>query len=77
MARDSKYGFVEISGIPDDEPVFILRAQDQLALSTITYYSETASRLNCPGEFAEGLDRVHSEFHSWQLKNKERVKMPD
>lgn len=38
MALDSKYGQVTVPGIPDDEPIFILRAQDATAISTIEDY---------------------------------------
>jgi len=38
MARSGKYGNVSIPKIGDDEPVFILRAQDILAAPAIEMY---------------------------------------
>lgn len=40
MATDSKYGKLEIPGIGEDEPVFIIRAKDATALPTINGYRE-------------------------------------
>ena len=38
MAVSSKYGKIKISKIGDDEPIFILRAQDKLAATAIDMY---------------------------------------
>ena len=38
MALSGKYGKVNVAKIPEEEPVFILRAQDKLALPIIEMY---------------------------------------
>lgn len=38
MAIEKKYGKLDIPGIPDDEPVFVIRAQDAYALDTLRDY---------------------------------------
>lgn len=38
MAQSGKYGDVDIPKVAKDEPVFILRAQDKLALLTTKMY---------------------------------------
>ncbi len=45
MARDNKYGQIEIKGLPADEPVFVLRAQDALALPAILQYLHNVQSL--------------------------------
>jgi hypothetical protein len=43
MALSGKYGNVKVAKIPEDEPVFILRAQDRLALPIIEMYRVLAA----------------------------------
>jgi len=38
MAISLKYGKIDIPNIPDDEPVFIIRAQDSLSVPVISEY---------------------------------------
>ena len=38
MARDTKYGDVDIKGVPENEPIFILRAQDVFAIHLLKVY---------------------------------------
>lgn len=53
MALSRKYGKVFISKIGEDEPVFILRAQDKLSLPTIEVYKTLATQHGSP--MAENL----------------------
>lgn len=90
---DAKYGRVYLDGsvIPDsartdgsgnDEPVFILRAQDDMALHTLTRYRNTmasiedADKLPSP-EWFEGLDAVIASFANYRSANPDLVKVPD
>ena len=71
MASSGKYGQLEIPGIPDGEPVFILRAQDRLAEKTVQIYQILAESHGSP--LSGGLDKVVETFRRWPgLK-----KMPD
>lgn len=85
MPLDLKYGEVEMEKRPstmkDDEPVFILRAQDILALPIIARY-ENLYRLSQPdgfdsnaSEFLSNVRNVRIAFEDWQRNNKS--KLPD
>lgn len=39
MAREEKYGNIDIPGIPDDEPIFVFRAQDVFAPVILGHYA--------------------------------------
>ena len=64
MAVSSKYGKVSIPKIGDDEPVFILRAQDKLAEATIEMYRILAASHG--SKLANSLDREIQAFGKWQ-----------
>ena len=71
MAISSIYGKIEISKIGDDEPIFILRAQDKLAASAIEMYRSLAASHG--SHVTELLSQESERFRSWGgLK-----KMPD
>jgi hypothetical protein len=76
MARAGKYGQVEIEGIPEDEPVFIIRARDRLSVAALDAYAELA---NIGGEveeeFLDQIDGVTGDFKIWQRQNE--TKVPD
>lgn len=68
MAVSKKYGKVDIPGIGEEEPVFILRAQDLLAPWAIEVY-----RILCASHGAkahEGLKEVIEAFKGWPGKRK-------
>jgi len=62
------------SKIPDDEPVFLLRAQDIHAPSTLRFYAEKVKESGNL-EMAEELFRHAREMIVWQKSV--RVKYPD
>lgn len=63
MAISGKYGKVEIPGVGEDEPVFILRAQDRLAPAAMEMYKALAASHG--STVAEGLDREIDAFRRW------------
>lgn len=71
MAREAKYGNLTIPGIPDDEPVFIFRAQDQLAPVALEAYKAAREGV---GDIAgaDGVSQAIHDFSQWPMK-----KMPD
>lgn len=82
MAKDNKYGEVSIPGVPDDMPVFILLAKDDLALHTITRYRNTASTIEDESkrpdaEWFASLDEVIGEFGKYRHENPDKIKVPD
>lgn len=68
--NDLKYGPLEIPGIPKDEPVFVLRAQDAHAIYIIEEYQRLAGSHSTA--MAESLDLTLRRFRSWTTR-----KLPD
>ena len=77
MARDAKYGDVDIPGIPDDEPVFILRGQDKCTPQVVRQYAESAQRSGSPTEHHASARRQADAIDEWQKENPDKVKSPD
>ncbi|HNR51016.1 MAG: hypothetical protein BWZ01_01714 [Deltaproteobacteria bacterium ADurb.BinA179] len=71
MAVSGKYGNVSIPNVGNDEPVFILRAQDRLALAAIEMYKLLAET-NEAGIVSD-LEKQIDAFRQW----KGRRKSPD
>lgn len=71
MALSGKYGKVDIPKIASEEPVFILRAQDALAVTAIRMYQLLAESHG--RSLAVELDKQVEAFRKWQGKRK----MPD
>lgn len=63
MAVSGKYGKVNIPKIGEDEPVFILRAQDKLAESAIEMYRALVASHGSP--LAEDLQKEIDAFRRW------------
>ncbi len=68
MAVSGKYGKLNIPRIGETEPVFILRAQDKLAESTIEMYRLLAASHGC--RITEGLEKEIESFRRWPGKKK-------
>ena len=71
MALSGKYGKVDIPTVGENEPVFILRAQDKLAAPAIQMYQTLAASHSSP--VAEDLQKEIDAFHRWSGPKK----MPD
>jgi hypothetical protein len=66
----------KLLGIPEDEPIYILRAQDKFSAGVITAHRSTAESAAKP-EWASRVQREIDDFRFFQQKNPERVKVPD
>lgn len=77
MAQDRKYGQVEVPGIPDDEPIFILRAQDKSTPQVINQYADTSLTNGSPSEHAAAARRIATDMRDWQASHPDRVKAAD
>ena len=71
MARDTKYKDVNVMGIPEDEPIFVLRAQDVFAVVVLKFYQGLRDSSGDAGGVND-LDYTISEFIHWHTK-----KIPD
>ncbi|MBI2906840.1 MAG: hypothetical protein HYX92_04190 [Chloroflexi bacterium] len=63
MAISGKYGKVNIPGIRDDEPVFILRAQDELAAPAMEMYQALAESHGA--KLAASVREAVASFRQW------------
>jgi hypothetical protein len=68
MAISGKYGKLTIPRIGDNEPVFILRAQDQLAAPAIEMYKLLTASHDC--KMAVSLEKKVEKFRSWNGNKK-------
>jgi hypothetical protein len=76
VADAGKYGDVSFEHIPDDEPVFVVRARDKLAIPTLTAYIDLATRdEEVSEEFTAHLAVIRDDFEFWQKQNE--TKAPD
>jgi hypothetical protein len=71
MAISGKYGKIEIPRIGEEEPIFILRAQDRLAQGMIEIYKIIAASHG--SRLAAQLDEEIDRFRLWSGSKK----MPD
>jgi hypothetical protein len=71
MAISGKYGKISIPHIGEDEPVFVLRAQDRIAGDAIEMYRLLASSHNI--KFTYSLQKEIDAFKDW----KGNKKLPD
>jgi len=63
MALSGKYGKLSIPKIGEEEPVFILRAQDRLAQYAIEAYKALAASHDLP--LAAGVQKEIDRFRQW------------
>jgi hypothetical protein len=70
MAKEEKYGAIDIKGIPEDEPVFVLRAQDVFAPVILKHYADLRDCASAGGGNRIRVIREH--FIDWPKK-----KIPD
>jgi len=68
MAVSGKYGKIDIPKIGEDEPVFILRAQDKLAESAIEMYRALVASHGSP--VADKLRKEIDSFRRWSGQKK-------
>lgn len=77
MAIDSKYGKVSIKGVPADEPVFILRAQDILTPDMTLRYAEGCRAAGSPEAHVEAVLGARQAVIQWQEDNPDAVGVAD
>lgn len=82
MAVDQKYGNVEVEKVPgnpfiEDEPVFLLRGRDVVAVATVRHYAQTCERHGSPKAHVESVLEAADAMAAWQKENPDVVKLPD
>ncbi len=79
MDRLFRTGLVKRSNeepIPEDEPIFILRARDCLAFPTLQHYQQLSATDGCNAYHMDGIDRALISFMQWSNANPEKLKQP-
>lgn len=78
---DLPVGSVEIDGLEEDEPIFVLRGNDATAVPLLNLYSTLVEGMypdTADGsEKAESLERLRQKFVDYQRAHRDRVKLPD
>jgi hypothetical protein len=62
---------------PKDEPLFMLRAQDQLAVQAISDYSSMSAANGVNQDQQHAVQQALDQFKVWQRVHSDRVKLPD
>ena len=75
MSGEAKYaGRLHVEGIPEDEPVFLFRAQDKLSTEALARYREACISAGLE-DMARSVDAQINRFVDWQVVN--GSKLPD
>lgn len=61
--------------IPDDEPVFLVRAQDLCSVATVQRWIDMAELSGVSPEMIAKVVKLRNDMEAWQLQRK--VKIPD
>jgi hypothetical protein len=59
--------------VPDDEPLFVLRARDHAAVPTLLAYIEECRRLGTPADRIDALVDVEREFFRYSVRGAMKV----
>ncbi len=62
--------------VPEDEPIFLIRGRDRLALETLRHHREIAALDGCTQYYMDGMDRVIDKFIRFNEEHPERMKQP-
>lgn len=65
-----------LAKLAEDEPVFVIRAQDILAPQILAMYAELARKVGLP-DHAQEVEARAVQMMQWQARNAKRVKRPD
>jgi len=81
--HDADYKKVKkLLGIPDGEPIFVLRAQDDLALHTVVGYMNVARQIEDlkvrpSDQWFDHMNGVVNEFAAFRTDHPDKMKVPD
>lgn len=63
--------------IPDDEPIFILRARDVTAVELLKKYGDLVKASGCNTEHRTSVQKRVDQFSKFAADNPDRMKVPD
>lgn len=62
--------------IPYDEPIFILRGRDNLAVKTLEVYAMLSETADCTDYHVRGVAEAVERFRKFREEHPERMKQP-
>jgi hypothetical protein len=62
--------------LTEDEPLFLLRARDHLALKALLFYADLCALEDCTDYQLDSLHEMLTEFHNYRLNNPDKMKQP-
>ena len=74
---DRKYGYIKLGTMGEDEPVFILRAQDRLMPHVLAHYIELCTEAGPPEHHIEGIRAVAGDVERWQADHMTKTPSSD
>lgn len=63
--------------VPEDEPLFLLRAKDIVSIPTLRAYLDMCVSRHCNTEHLYDINTIIKKFADWQEKNKDKMKIPN
>jgi hypothetical protein len=67
----------EVLGIPQDEPIFVLRGRDVIAAVTVKFWIELALGRDVPAEKIGSATAILRAFEDFKKANPGSMKQPD
>lgn len=67
----------ELLGIPQDEPIFIIRGKDELAVMAVIHYRNLAAGAQCTRSFLDDLAEVREDFRRFASEHRDKMRRPD
>jgi len=61
----------------NNEPVLVLRAQDECAAEAIYIYFRDCEYSGCSKKHTSEILKIYNDFRKWQMENPFRMKLPD
>jgi hypothetical protein len=68
----TKHNSLALANAQDDEPIFVLRAQDRLAPGLVRAWADQAERAGCAGEKINEARALAEAMERWPVR-----KLPD
>ena len=62
--------------IPLEEPLFLIRARDYLAIPLLRHYASISGSDSCTDHHMSGIAKAISEFETFRDENQEKMKQP-
>jgi hypothetical protein len=75
MVSKSAHDIVQ-RAFDNEEPVFVIRARDNLSIAAINAYLISGLQLGADPEFLAEIQKIHQAMLTWRLEHMNEVRMP-